>query len=146
MTEQKFKATWDGKPIDPKPPFGAAIVVYREQGGQREYLILHRAHQGPDFEGDWAWTPPSGARYPGETIEACAWRELREEIGLQLDLQTTEFGDAWAVFYAQIGADDQIELIDDEHDRYEWVSLAEAVERCQPAQVSQALSQVATLL
>ena len=146
MTETKHRTTWDGKPIDPKPPFGASIIVYRQKAGQREFLILHRAHQGVDYEGDWAWTPPSGARHPGEPIDVCAARELQEEVGLQLPLQTTKFGRVWAVFYAEIGPDDQVELIDPEHDRYEWVSLEEAVRRCKPNQVNKAISDVATLL
>ncbi|MEM7028020.1 MAG: NUDIX domain-containing protein [Chloroflexota bacterium] len=146
MTNTTLRTTWDGKPIDPEPPFGASIIVYRQREGQREFLILHRAHKGPDYEGDWAWTPPSGARYPGEPIEECAARELHEEVGLRLPLQTTRFGRNWAVFYAEIGDQDQVELIDVEHDRYEWVPLIEAVRRCQPIQVSQAISDVASIL
>ncbi len=68
--------TWDGKPISPEPPFGASVVVYRRGAAGVEFLILHRAHSGPEFDGDWAWTPPSGARLPHEPILACAEREL----------------------------------------------------------------------
>ena len=80
-----METTWDGKPIASEPPYGAMVLVYRMNGEQPEFLILHRAQLGPDFEGDWAWTPPSGARQPGETIEECARRELWEEAGLRVD-------------------------------------------------------------
>lgn len=140
------RTTWDGKPIDPEPPFGASIIVYRQNGAGYQFLILHRAHNGPDFAGDWAWTPPSGARHPGEPIAQCASRELQEETGLQLPLQATPFGENWAIFFAEAQVDGVINLVDDEHDHYEWVSLDEAVQRCQPAQVNGAIRQVAGLI
>jgi hypothetical protein len=76
--------TWDGEPIAPDPPFGAAIVVFRENdaaGGLLQFLLLHRVPRGTDDDGAWAWGPPAGARHPGEPLLACATRELREETG-----------------------------------------------------------------
>jgi len=52
------------------------------KGGGWEYLPLHRAHRGAGYAGDWAWTPPSGARLPGEPVLAGALRELKEEAGI----------------------------------------------------------------
>jgi len=49
-----------------EPPFGALIVVYRRTQEATEFLVLHRAHAGPEFQGDWAWGPPSGMREPGD--------------------------------------------------------------------------------
>ncbi|MGD2155597.1 MAG: NUDIX hydrolase [Anaerolineales bacterium] len=46
--------------------------------------------QQQKYVGDWSWTPPSGARYPGEPIEDCAWRELKEETGVVIDLTCIE--------------------------------------------------------
>lgn len=63
--------TWDGLPVAPEPPHGACVVVRRAAG---EYLVLHRAHLGRDFAGDWAWTPPAGSRQPGEPVLAAALR------------------------------------------------------------------------
>ena len=65
-------ATWDGLPVSDTDPRGASVIVYREGKAGLEVLVLHRAHRGPDFEGDWAWTPPSGARQPGENIDIVA--------------------------------------------------------------------------
>lgn len=47
-------------------------LCYRQTESQAEFLVLHRAHSGPDYEGDWAWTPPAVARQAGEEIDACA--------------------------------------------------------------------------
>ena len=99
-----------------------------------EVLILHRAAHPPDFDGEWAWTNPTGAREPGETIEECARRELREETGLELDLVPVDTSGEWAIFHAEAPADAEV-VLDAEHDRYEWVTLDEACRRCLPAVV-----------
>jgi len=123
--------TYDGLPIAKDPPCGASIIVYREKPEGIEFLLLHRAHSGRDFEGEWAWAPPAGARQPDEEIQACAERELLEEVGLSLPLQRTDFGsENWCVYAAKVGHDCQI-LLDQEHDRYEWVSIEE-VSKCKP--------------
>jgi 8-oxo-dGTP pyrophosphatase MutT (NUDIX family) len=127
--------TWDGLPISSERPHGAAILTWRLATNGRERLILHRAHHGPEFEGEWAWTPPSGARLPGETIEECARRELLEETGLTLDISSTDFGtDQWAVFLAEAPADADV-VLDPEHDRSLWTSADDAIARCLPDHV-----------
>jgi hypothetical protein len=48
-------STWDGLPVAADPPYGASVLVgRRDAGGEREWLLLHRAHGGPDYAGDWA--------------------------------------------------------------------------------------------
>jgi len=48
--------TWDGLEIATDEPIGASVVVRRRRtSGETEVLILHRAHGGPEFAGDWAW-------------------------------------------------------------------------------------------
>jgi 8-oxo-dGTP pyrophosphatase MutT (NUDIX family) len=136
MAERKNHITCDGKPISGEPPFGATVVVYRHKLEHLEFLMLHRSQLGSDFEGDWAWTPPSGARYPGESLDVCAKRELVEETGLDLALQLTPHGtDDWFVFLAEAGPDEAIRL-GDEHDRFDWVALEEVIRRCKPDRVS----------
>jgi 8-oxo-dGTP pyrophosphatase MutT (NUDIX family) len=132
--------TWDGHPVSPEKPYGASIVVWRRASDGREFLILHRTHAGgPEFEGDWAWTPPSGARFPGELLEDAARRELAEEASLELPLELTGLGnDEWAVFVAEAPADALV-VLDEEHDRFAWVSAAEAAARCRPALVGRTL-------
>lgn len=71
--------TWDGKPVAENPPHGVMVVCWRGSPAS-ELLILHRAHNGADYEGDWAWTPPSGARAPSEGIIECARRDVIEAM------------------------------------------------------------------
>lgn len=130
------QTTYDGLPVSPEPPFGATIVVHRQGAGGPELLLLHRAALGSDFEGDWAWTPPAGARLPDESADDCARRELLEETGLAVAIRRTEHGSGdWLVYVAQVPADVQV-VLDGEHDRFEWVSLAQALVRCRPVRVA----------
>lgn len=132
--------TWDGKPISPDPPHGCTVVVYRCGPDGLQLLMLHRAHRGPDFEGDWAWTPPAGCRLPGEPVLECAARELWEETGLRLPLEPTLCGtQAWYVYLAEASAGAQV-VLDAEHDRYEWVGPEEALRRCRPDAVREPLA------
>jgi 8-oxo-dGTP pyrophosphatase MutT (NUDIX family) len=126
---------WDGLPVSAVPPFGVAVVVWRAAQPSREVLLLHRTLAG---EGDWAWTPPSGARMPGEAIEACARRELREETGLELVLTDVQVEGDWALFVAEAPADAAI-VLDAEHDAAVWLSLEEACTRCRPTLVADGL-------
>jgi 8-oxo-dGTP pyrophosphatase MutT (NUDIX family)/diadenosine tetraphosphate (Ap4A) HIT family hydrolase len=127
-----MRTTWDGLPISQEPPFGATVVVYRNRGGTLEVLLLHRAHRGPDYAGDWAWTPPAGSRLPDEPIDQCARRELREETGLDLPLTFTECGTAeWPHYLASVPPDAAV-VLDAEHDRFEWVLVDNAPARCLP--------------
>lgn len=129
--------TWDGLPISSEPPHGAAILVYRRVGGRIDFLLLHRA--GQPQTGDWVWTPPAGARLPGEEIETCAKRELREEAALELTLTASDFGsENWPQFLAEAPPECEIRL-SEEHDSWEWVEANEACERVLPVVVSDAM-------
>jgi 8-oxo-dGTP pyrophosphatase MutT (NUDIX family) len=130
--------TWDGLPVSRERPYGASVLVWRRRGGRIEWLLLHRGHQGPAYEGEWAWGPPAGARLPDERVEECARRELLEEAGLELPLADTPCGtDDWAVYAAELGADEPVAL-SPEHDRHEWASASEAARRCLPRAVADA--------
>jgi predicted metal-dependent hydrolase/8-oxo-dGTP pyrophosphatase MutT (NUDIX family) len=117
-------------------PYGCAVVVWRPGENGREYLILHRSTgRGPDYEGDWAWTPPSGLRNPGEDADASARRELREETGLELPVHRTGFGtDEWPVYATQAPREADV-ILSEEHDRFRWVPADEAERLCLPAMV-----------
>jgi 8-oxo-dGTP pyrophosphatase MutT (NUDIX family) len=134
--DDRLARTWDGLPISSEAPYGAMIVVYRRRERQREYLLLHNGHDGPQEAGDWVWGPPSGARWPGEPIDACAARELCEETGLQLALRPPSAvgAAAWLVYTAEAPADAAITL-SEEHDRFAWLVFAEAAARIAPIEV-----------
>ncbi len=146
MAEQQLNRTWDGLHIAPDQPTGATVVVRRQRAdAQHEYLLLHRNAKGADFEGDWAWTSPAGCRQPGESVYPAALRELAEEAGLTgfkpwaVDLSWRKPGGySWVMFAVDVPSDTQIELVDPEHDRYEWVSAAEARRRLRPGFVLEA--------
>jgi 8-oxo-dGTP diphosphatase len=53
----------------------SAIVVRN-----RSVLLIHRAHRGADD-----WVLPGGTPKPGESMAACARREVCEETGLHVD-------------------------------------------------------------
>jgi 8-oxo-dGTP pyrophosphatase MutT (NUDIX family) len=126
--------TWDGEPISRERPHGPTIVVASRAPRGWRYLLLHRAHHGPDYDGDWAWTPPSGSRKPGEEVTACAVRELREETGLHERPRPVVASSVdWAVFALEIPWGTLIAVDGTEHDRLEWVTYAEACRRCKPA-------------
>jgi 8-oxo-dGTP pyrophosphatase MutT (NUDIX family) len=137
MTEQ-LRQTWDGHPVSPTPPFGAMIVVYRRRDLGHEFLMLHRRHLGAEYEGPWAWGPPSGARYPGEEVDHCAARELHEETGIEAEACPVE-GVAvdWPAYVLEAQPDVRLRL-SPEHDRFRWLSYEDALARIEPPLVRDA--------
>src|SRR5262249_6808842 len=127
-----METTYDGLPIARDNPRIVCVVVYRDVPSGREILLMHRCTDGPGYEGDWAWTPPAGARFPDEDVLTCAQRELLEETGLALPVMHAPSDiEVCAVYVAK--ADRQAEiLLNEEHDRFEWVTPAEAMARCKP--------------
>ena len=144
-----METTWDGLPVAREPPFAVCIVVWREVAVGREFLVLHRlAPGGADYEGEWAWTPPSGARWPGEEPDEAARRELHEETGLELEPVAARAARATedaALYVAQAATGDENRL-DAEHDRFEWLPLEDALARCLPPVVAQELANAAAWL
>jgi 8-oxo-dGTP pyrophosphatase MutT (NUDIX family) len=128
------------------PRSSATVVVYRRIGPQYEYLVLHRAHYGPDFAGAWAWGPPSGTRQPDEDVDQCAAREVFEETGLRLTLQPVGRGAlGWARYLAEAAEDAAIRL-SHEHDRFVWLPRDQAVDLVTPAEVRAQLLKACSLV
>ncbi len=133
-----METTWDGLEIASDHPQGSSVVV-RRPSRQRgfEYLVLHRASEGVDYEGDWAWTSPAGARFPGEPVHSAALRELHEEAGIEgADVWAVDQSGRWAVFACDVPDDTKVTLHDVEHDRFDWLPAAAALGRILPNEVA----------
>ncbi len=144
-----METTWDGLPVARERPYACCVVVWRGGERGREFLLLHRlAPGGPGFEGDWGWTPPSGARQPGETPDAAAARELHEETDLILPLTPVPEAappEDVALYVAQAPPDAEV-VVDDEHDRFLWLPLEGAVPKCLPSGVGACLTNASAWL
>ncbi|HIW46036.1 MAG TPA: NUDIX hydrolase [Candidatus Yaniella excrementigallinarum] len=57
----------------------AGTIPWRIKSGELQVLLIHR----PKYD-DWSW--PKGRLDPKETLPETAWRETREEVGLQVTL------------------------------------------------------------
>jgi 8-oxo-dGTP pyrophosphatase MutT (NUDIX family) len=145
MGSRSGRVTWDGMAIADDPPTGTVIAVVRRQGAQLEWLVLHRAHRGREYEGDWAWGAPSGCRQPGEAVEACARRELDEETGLGLTPALLMDHEEWPLFLVEAPAGAEVRL-SAEHDAYRWVQLTAAIDLIRPAAVAEQLRRAAELV
>jgi 8-oxo-dGTP pyrophosphatase MutT (NUDIX family) len=132
-------ATWDGEPVSRDRPHGATVVVASRAPDGWRYLLLHRAHHGgPARAGDWARTSPTGSRRPREDVTACAVRELHEEIGLRACPLPVLIDDVdWAVYALEVPWGIRVAVDGEEHDRFEWVSFAEARRRCRRAELTE---------
>ena len=62
--------------MDQKPQVGTAILITRED----KVLLMKR--KGPHGAG--TWSPPGGHLDFGETLEGCAAREAKEEVGIEV--------------------------------------------------------------
>jgi len=71
VTDECYGADLDGLPRHEEPQSGAALILTRRSSKLR-------SHPGQ-------WALPGGRIDPGETPEQTALREMREEVGLDLD-------------------------------------------------------------
>jgi dihydroneopterin triphosphate diphosphatase len=58
-----------------------AVCIFKISGGQPRYLLLRRARREKLYPGIWQFV--TGSVHEGESAPDAAYRELREETGLQ---------------------------------------------------------------
>ena len=118
-----------------KREFSAGIVVYRQEGEQRLYLLLHYA------SGHWDFA--KGKIEKGETKQQAALRELKEETGLSAQvLPGFEFSfDYWfrgyetrelinKTVYFLVGPTEEKEVtLSKEHGGFAWLPYEQALEQ-----------------
>jgi predicted NUDIX family NTP pyrophosphohydrolase len=74
------------------PKRSAGILVFKRKGAQLEVLLVHPG--GPFWKNKeaGAWSIPKGEPQEGEELLSAAQRELREEIGLELQGDLKDLG------------------------------------------------------
>jgi 8-oxo-dGTP pyrophosphatase MutT (NUDIX family) len=115
----------------------AGAVIFRKEGEEVFYLLLHYAGSSPKAKGYWDF--PKGHLEKGETEMVAAFREIEEETGLK-DLRFIPgFRDSIKYFFRAQGKTifktvafflaetEQEEIkISDEHIGYEWLPFNQA--------------------
>jgi 8-oxo-dGTP diphosphatase len=56
-------------------------LIWRQASGGRELIVIHRRRYGD-------WTLPKGKAQPGESWLQCAIREVREETGFNVEVES----------------------------------------------------------
>ena len=111
-----------------KPYRLAVRAIIRDDHGR--CLLLKRSAANKGFVGQWEW--PGGKVDPGESFDAALRREVREETGLEIELQKVIGAFDFEMAQARIAtlcleaipAGGSLRL-SDEHDESAWVPVAE---------------------
>lgn len=118
---------------NPRP--AAAVLLERDPEGPDPSILLLRRAVEPGFG---AWDLPAGYLDPGESFEAAARRETREEAGIEVELvalagvyHSPAANAVTAVFRARATAEPSPVVLDFESSEHAWVPRS-AVSRWLP--------------
>jgi 8-oxo-dGTP pyrophosphatase MutT (NUDIX family) len=109
------------------------VVYRRSNSGEMEVIVVGRKDPG-------IYGLPKGTPNPGESMEETALREVREETGVDVEIERkVDVIEDWVVraaidtrfhkfvhFYLMRPTGGDISLHDHEHDFVEWLPIAEA--------------------
>jgi 8-oxo-dGTP pyrophosphatase MutT (NUDIX family) len=115
----------------------AGGVVYRREDGKVKILLAARRTR----KGDLAWGLAKGGIEPDETFEAAAIREVREETGIEAEIEAplgeTRYFYVWEEvrvrktvhFFLMRATGGDVGERDDEMEDVRWFALARALKR-----------------
>jgi 8-oxo-dGTP diphosphatase len=112
---------------DKRYVLSVGALVWNEAG---RLLLLRRASSSKHFAGEWE--PPGGKALTGEEAGMTVLREVREETGLEVELDAVAGAVEFelpllrvAVLYFHAHADTGIPRVSAEHEDLRWVNPAE---------------------
>lgn len=121
---------------EPTPIQAAGGVVYRQESGRFEVLLIHR---------NGKWDLPKGKHEPGESLQSCAAREVSEEVGSSMPALVSGLGTTYheyrqdGVYYGKTTywysmiftrAEESFQPQEEEGiNRVEWADLDEAMNK-----------------
>lgn len=113
--------------------FVSQKVIVRNSEGK--LLALRRS--ATDTNRPLTWDLPGGQLEEGEQLEESARREIREETGIEVgdltlidaDARAAHNGEYWVVLFSLSDALSDHVVLSYEHDRHEWLTREEFLER-----------------
>ena len=111
---------------------GAAVMLYRYNDGNVEYLFQHRSKNLRDNADKWDVSAGGHVNVGERLIEAIV-RETREEVGVDLDISNLEFAATylrWKIlvglyFYDWTDKKDTFSFDDEEVEEVKWIKYSE---------------------
>jgi len=132
------------------PPLKTVSVTVRDEA--QRVLLLHRTPERGGF-----WQSVTGKLEPGELPGAAAERELREETAIHAAVRSLDYVHSFALgsldpdapriprvcvesaWAASVAKSSDVKLDPAEHDAFEWVDAAQAVQRVPHAGLARAI-------
>ncbi len=151
---KRAKARRTGGAVPSKREISAGGVVYRREGGRIEIVLASRRTR----RGELAWGLAKGGIEADESLETAAVREVREETGLEAEIESslgeTRYFYVWenvrirktVHFFLMRHVGGDIDDRDDEMEEIRWFPLDRALKRAAYRGEREVLGRAAELL